>query len=46
MVFADAVENLSIFDPASPPASSIRDLAIVVLSVTGVIFLVVEAVLI
>ncbi len=41
-----AVENLSIFDPASPPAASIRDLAIVVLSITGLIFLVVEAVLI
>jgi len=41
-----AAENLSIFDPASPPASSIRDLAVVVLAVTGGIFLIVEAVLI
>lgn len=41
-----AAENLSIFDPASPPAASIRDLAIVVLAVTGAIFLIVEVVLI
>jgi cytochrome c oxidase subunit II len=38
-------ENLSIFDPASPQAAAIRDLAFVVLAVTGVIFLLVEGVL-
>jgi cytochrome c oxidase subunit 2 len=36
---------LSIFDPASPQAESIRDLAILVLVITGLIFLVVEGVL-
>ncbi|MGH7174613.1 MAG: cytochrome c oxidase subunit II [Gemmataceae bacterium] len=38
--------NLSIFDPVSPPAESIRYLSILVLAITGVIFLVVEGVLI
>jgi cytochrome c oxidase subunit 2 len=38
--------NLSIFDPASPPAASIRDLSVLVLAITGVIFFVVEAILI
>lgn len=41
-----AAENLSIFDPASPPATSIRDLAVVVLAVTGGIFVIVQLVLI
>ena len=41
-----AAEDLSIFHPASPPAAAIRDLAFVVLSITGVIFLIVEAVLV
>jgi cytochrome c oxidase subunit 2 len=41
-----AARNLSIFDPASPPADSIRSLAFLVLAITGVIFLVVEGVLI
>jgi cytochrome c oxidase subunit 2 len=37
--------NQSIFDPVSPGGESIRDLAILVLSITGIIFLVVEGVL-
>lgn len=37
--------NLSIFDPASPPAESIRSLFYLVLAVTGVIFLLVEGIL-
>lgn len=40
-----AAENLSIFDPASPSATAIRDLAVVVLFITGAIFLIVELVL-
>jgi cytochrome c oxidase subunit II len=39
-------ENLSIFDPASPPAESIRNLSVLVLAITGLIFVVVEAILI
>jgi cytochrome c oxidase subunit 2 len=39
------VDNLSVFDPASPPADSIRDLFFLVLAVTGVIFLLVQGVL-
>src|ERR1700722_4848601 len=42
---AAAAENLSIFSPASPPAESIRSLFILVLAVTGAIFLLVEGVL-
>src|SRR5580765_2845864 len=38
-------ENLSIFDPASPPAESIRSLSILVFAITGLIFIVVEGVL-
>jgi cytochrome c oxidase subunit 2 len=38
-------ENLSIFDPVSPPAESIRQLAVLVLVITGLIFLVVEGIL-
>ena len=38
--------NLSIFSPASPPAESIRTLSVLVFAITGVIFLVVEGVLI
>jgi cytochrome c oxidase subunit 2 len=40
-----ARENLSIFAPASPPAESIRHLFILVLAITGAIFVVVEAAL-
>ena len=41
-----AADNLSIFDPTSPPADSIRSLFILVLSITGVIFVIVEGLLI
>jgi len=40
-----ASENLSIFDPVSPPAASIRNLAVIVFAIAGLIFLVVEIVL-
>jgi cytochrome c oxidase subunit 2 len=39
-------ESLSIFDPASPQASAIRNLSILVFVITGFIFVVVEGVLI
>jgi cytochrome c oxidase subunit 2 len=42
---ASSTQNLSIFDPASPPAESIRNLALLVLAITGFIFLVVEGAL-
>lgn len=38
--------NLSIFSPVSPPAESIRMLSVLVLVITGAIFLVVEGILI
>jgi cytochrome c oxidase subunit 2 len=38
--------NLSIFSPASPPAESIRTLSVLVLVITGLIFVVVEGILI
>ncbi|HYT90938.1 MAG TPA: cytochrome c oxidase subunit II [Gemmataceae bacterium] len=38
-------QNLSIFDPASPPAESIRHLSVLVFAITGFIFLVVEGIL-
>src|SRR4051812_38662631 len=40
-----AKENLSIFDPVSPPAESIRTLSVLVYAIIGVIFLVVEGIL-
>jgi cytochrome c oxidase subunit 2 len=44
---ADApVQNLSIFDPASPPAESIRSLSVLVLAITAFIFVVVEGILV
>jgi cytochrome c oxidase subunit 2 len=49
MLFADGGEpaqNLSIFDPVSPPAESIRNLSVLVLAITGFIFVVVEGILI
>ena len=49
ILFADgatSAQNLSIFDPVSPPAESIRSLFFLVLVVTTAIFLVVEGVLI
>jgi cytochrome c oxidase subunit 2 len=39
-------QNLSIFDPASPPAESIRSLSVLVLAITALIFLVVEGILV
>jgi cytochrome c oxidase subunit 2 len=44
-LLADGVENLSIFDPASPPAGAIRSLFILVLAVCAGVFLVTEGVL-
>jgi cytochrome c oxidase subunit 2 len=38
-------QDLSIFDPASPPTESIRSLFLLVLAVTGAIFVLVEGVL-
>jgi cytochrome c oxidase subunit 2 len=49
LLFAQAVEpaqNLSTFSPVSPPAEWIRYLAIFVLAISGLIFLIVEGVLI
>jgi cytochrome c oxidase subunit 2 len=45
LLAASAPENLSIFDTASPPADSIRALFILVLAITGGIFVLVEGVL-
>src|SRR5262245_40970010 len=42
---ASAPENLSIFDPVSPPAGAIRNLSWLVFAITGGILLVVEGVL-
>lgn len=39
-------ENLSMFDPVSPPAESIRSLSYLMLAITGVIFLIVEIILV
>ena len=39
-------QDLSIFSPASPPAESIRTLSVLVFAITGLIFFVVEGVLI
>src|SRR5262249_25205792 len=39
-------ESLSISDPASPPAESIRSLSVLVLAITGFIFVAVEGILI
>src|ERR1700682_4026099 len=41
-----SAQNLSIFDPASPSAESIRSLSVLVLAITGFIFVVVEGILI
>ena len=43
---AASAQDLSIFNPASPPAESIRSLFILVLAITAGIFLLVEGVLI
>jgi cytochrome c oxidase subunit 2 len=39
-------QSTSIFDPASPPAESIRSLSVLVLAITGFIFVAVEGILI
>jgi cytochrome c oxidase subunit 2 len=39
-------ENLSIFDPAAPPSQSIRTLSVLLFAITGLIFLLVEGILI
>jgi cytochrome c oxidase subunit 2 len=39
-------QNLSIFDPVSPPAESIRNLSVLVFAITAFIFVVVEGILI
>ena len=39
-------ENLSIFDPVSPPAESIRNLSVLGLAITGFMFIGVEGILI
>jgi cytochrome c oxidase subunit 2 len=41
-----ATHDLSIFDPASPPAESIRNLSVLVLAITGFIFVAVEGILV
>ena len=41
-----STQNLSIFDPVSPPAESIRSLAVLVFAITAFIFVVVEGILI
>jgi len=41
-----AEENLSVFSPASPPATAARDLFYLILGVTGAIFVLVEGLLI
>jgi cytochrome c oxidase subunit II len=49
LLFASASvseQNLSIFDPVSPPAESIRNLSVLVLAITAFIFIVVEGVLV
>jgi cytochrome c oxidase subunit 2 len=49
LLLADAVgsrQNLSIFDPVSPPAESIRNLSVLVLAITGFIFVIVEGILV
>ena len=45
VVLANGTQNLSIFDPASPPAEAIRKLSFLVFVITGLIFLIVEGVL-
>ncbi len=39
------MQNTSTFDPASPPAESIRNVALLALAITGFIFVIVEGVL-
>ena len=42
---SNTTENLSIFDPVSPPGESIRNLSVLVLAITGFIFILVEGIL-
>ncbi len=42
---AGSTENLSIFDPAAPPADYIRSLSLMIFAITGLIFLLVEGIL-
>jgi cytochrome c oxidase subunit 2 len=42
----EPTQNLSIFDPVSPPGAAIRDLAFLVLVITAFIFVVVEGILV
>jgi cytochrome c oxidase subunit II len=42
---APKADNLSIFDPASPPSESIRTLSVLVFAISGLIFVIVEGVL-
>src|SRR5580704_15041878 len=44
-VAGQPAQDLSIFDPVSPPAESIRDLSYLVLAITGLIFVLVEGIL-
>ena len=45
LLFAQGkAQDLSIFHPASPPAESIRNLSVLVLAITGFIFVIVEGV--
>jgi cytochrome c oxidase subunit 2 len=39
-------QNVSIFDPVSPPAESVRSLSVLVLAITAFIFVVVEGILV
>jgi cytochrome c oxidase subunit 2 len=41
-----STQNVSIFDPVSPPAESIRNLSVLVLAITAFIFIAVEGILI
>jgi hypothetical protein len=43
--FTLLAQTTSIFDPASPPAESIRSVSVLVLAITGFIFIVVEGIL-
>jgi cytochrome c oxidase subunit 2 len=46
-MFANApTQDLSMFDPTSPPAESIRQLSVLVFAITGFIFVVVEGILV
>jgi cytochrome c oxidase subunit 2 len=45
VLLATETQNLSIFDPVSPPAEAIRRLSFLVFAITGLIFLVVEGAL-